>query len=124
MKTPSTKLEKRVARMIKAQLRDYEGSRRKREQLFLDDLMYGGCQSGMIPDLIYYHDTTRFFKLYRPDIQDLLIEAGTSIGATSPADLFGEKWDKSDPFAREDQNQNLLAWFAFEETARRLLEVG
>jgi len=36
--------------------------------------------------------------------------------------LFGDKWDKSDPFADDTNNQNLLAWFGFEETARRLAD--
>jgi hypothetical protein len=34
--------------------------------------------------------------------------------------LFGDKWDKTDPLARDSGNQNLLAWFGFEETARMI----
>ena len=38
----------------------------------------------------------------------------------SPKDLFGDKWDDGDPFARDVLNQNLLAWFGFEETMRNI----
>ena len=39
---------------------------------------------------------------------------------SSPSELFGGKWDGEDIFAEETTNQNLLAWFGFEETARNL----
>ena len=37
-----------------------------------------------------------------------------------PMNIFGDKWDKEDPLAAEDFNQNLLAWFGFEETLRKI----
>jgi hypothetical protein len=39
-----------------------------------------------------------------------------------PEKLFANKWDKSDPLAQETNKRNLLAWFGFEETARRLAD--
>ena len=41
-------------------------------------------------------------------------------GLYAPSELFGEKWDKEDPLAQDDYNQNLLAWFGFEETLRNI----
>ena len=41
-------------------------------------------------------------------------------GLYSPTELFGDKWDKEDPLAQDDFNQNLLAWFGFEETLRNI----
>lgn len=41
-------------------------------------------------------------------------------GVDSPEEIFGDKWDKEDPLALSTMNQNLLAWFAFEETAFEL----
>jgi hypothetical protein len=32
------------------------------------------------------------------------------------------QWDKDDPLGQEDSNRNLLAWFGFEEAARRLAD--
>lgn len=86
------------------------------------DLEYGGCQSGMVGSLIYYRDTVRFYKRYQKEIDALLKEFLSDLGADGPQGLFGEKWDKEDPLAREDENKNLLAWFGFEETARRIAQ--
>ena len=82
------------------------------------DLMQGGCQSGIVGDLIYYHDTLKFYKEHQTDIGKLLAETLEGIGCGGPAELFGDKWEKEDPMAVYQLNQNLLAWFGFEEAAR------
>ena len=41
-------------------------------------------------------------------------------GIYAPSELFGDKWDNEDPLAIDYYNQNLLAWFGFEETMRNL----
>jgi hypothetical protein len=35
---------------------------------------------------------------------------------------FGDKYDEEDVLGRDAYNMNLLAWFGFEETARRKTE--
>jgi hypothetical protein len=87
---------------------------------FMLDLSHGGCASGLVGELVYYEDTIAFYQNHKEDINALLVETLEETGMTVPADLFGEKWDKSDPLAMDTQNQNLLAWFAFEETADAL----
>lgn len=77
-------------------------------------VMEHGCVSGVVPELIYYRDTTAFFKQHRREITALLVEDMQSQGVKSPADFFGDKWDVGDPFARGVQNRNLLAWYGFE----------
>ena len=74
----------------------------------------------MVGFLIYYSDTVRFYKRYREEIDTLLYEEMEDVGLYSPSELFGSKWDKEDPLGRDDYNQNLLAWFGFEETLRKL----
>lgn len=61
-----------------------------------------------------------FYKQYREEIDNLLYEEMEGCGFDSPTDLFGSKWDKEDPLGRDCYNQNLLAWFGFEETLRKL----
>jgi len=85
----------------------------------LKDLFHGGCASGMVGHLIYYEDTIKFFRTHRREISGLLSEIISETGE-SVETLFCDKWDKSDPLALEVNNQNLLAWFGFEETARKL----
>jgi hypothetical protein len=121
MKTPETRLEKHVAKWLKSQSKDYDGEYKERLQSVYDDLMQGGCISGMVGHLIYYYDTVRFYKNYRQEIDTLLSELLQDTGC-SISELFGEKWDNDDPLARDIYNQNLLAWFGFEETATRLVD--
>jgi len=114
-----TPLERHVQRWINSQAVDYESGAAG----VLKDLFYGGCQSGMVGHLIYYSDTLKFFKKYRQEINALLVEILESTGL-SISELFGEKWEKEDPLAQDTSNQNLLAWFGFEETARKLADAN
>lgn len=115
----ATKLEKRVARICKEYARSYE----RGMPAFMEDLQYGGCQSGLIGELIFHTDTLRFYRRYRDEIDTLLKETLSDFGMKAPAELFAN-WDDDDPLAHEQSNQNLLAWFGFEETATRLFEGG
>lgn len=114
MNKPTTKIEKIV-------MRDAKNSGYDAPEEYLKDVCENGCQSGMVGGLIYYADTIKFYKKYRQEIEEMLINMMGEIGVESPAGLFGDKWDKNDPFANEEMNQNLLAWFAYEESARSLL---
>lgn len=116
-KNATTKLEKAVQKIINKYAADYESG----AEGFMKDLRYGGCQSGLVGELIYYNDTCRFYNQHKQEINALLYETLENCGLKSPAELFGDKWDEQDPMGIQDQNQNLLAWFAFEETAMRLL---
>ena len=113
----TTKLEKVVARWANARGKDYDNGAKGP----VSELLKHGCQSGMVSNLIYYTDTVRFYKSHMAEIdamlKDVLDDTGYSL-----SELFGDKWDNDDPLARDTLNQNLLAWFGFEETARRLAE--
>lgn len=109
-----SKLTKRVCNYVINHWSDYDD----KKALFTDILHYG-CQSGMVGDLIYYSDTVRFYKQYKEEIDTLLYECMSWCG-NSPTDLFGNKWDKEDPLGNDVSNQNLLAWFGFEETLRNI----
>ena len=82
----------------------------------IQDILNHGCQSGIVGNLIYYTDTTKFYKKHKSDIMKLLKELMENIGVSSPAEIFGGKFDTNDYFIEEIQNQNLLAWFGYEET--------
>ena len=84
---------------------------------FFKDLFNSGCVSGMISDLIYYEDTTKFYNKFENDIEDLISEGMDSLGIeTRP--LFIESLNGS--AENMTQEKNLLSWFAFEETAKSL----
>jgi hypothetical protein len=111
-------LEKHVSDWLEERAEDYESG----VEGVISDLMQGGCQSGMVGHLIYYKDTCAFYKEHQSEISDLLKEMLQDTGCEGPGALFGDKWDNDDPLANEDLNQNLLAWFGFEETAMRLAQ--
>lgn len=85
------------------------------------DLEHGGCVSGTVSHLIYYTDTGKFYRRHQKDIDALLKEQLFSSGL-SVQELFYGKWDNEDPLGREWLNQNLLAWFGFEEAARIVMD--
>ena len=109
------KLTRHVCNYINIRWNDYEEKR----HIFTDVLDYG-CQSGVVGELIYYCDTVRFYKQYKGEIDALLYQSMQETGLYSPSELFGDKWDKEDPLANGDFNQNLLVWFGFEETLRKI----
>ena len=85
-----------------------------------EDLQNCRCSSGMVGHLIYYTDTVRFYRRHQREIDGMLKSILDDCGG-SIADLFRD-WDDSDPLARDTSNQNLLAWFGFEEAARIVYE--
>jgi hypothetical protein len=112
-----TGLEKAVKRWVNGMVEDgYPAAS------ILEDLLRGGCQSGMVGGLIYYKDTLTFYRRHRAEINKLLSAMLAETGEKGPAGLFGGEvgWDSEDPLALDTTNQNLLAWFGFEETARAL----
>jgi len=111
----TNKLENKVKTICKAYAKEYDSGMSG----FISNLREGGCQSGLISELIYYNDTLKFFKKYKNEINVLLSERLDCTGLTL-TELFGENWDNSDPLALEINNMNLLSWFAFEETAFNL----
>jgi hypothetical protein len=70
--------------------------------------------------MIYYKDTCKFYKSHKAEINDLLKESMSETGIKNPEEMFSDKWDSDDPLALDTMNQNLLAWFAYEEIARQL----
>ncbi len=83
-------------------------------------MLYHGCVSGIVSELVYYSDTLKFYKKYKDEINSLLSELMQSMGCYSLKDIFGKNFDDEDPLCIDTQNQNLIAWFGFEETLRNI----
>ena len=114
-KSSDNSLTKRVCRYVSERWSEYDQKR----YLFTDVLDYG-CISGSVRFLIYYRDTVNFYNKYKTEINALLYENMRDIGITSLSGMFGDSWDKEDPLAIDTHNQNLLAWFGFEEALRNI----
>lgn len=87
----------------------------------MKDLKQYGCQSGMIGTLIYYRDTEEFYNKYKDEINELANELVYSTGYESLFELI-PTLDKDDQLMLKPHNQNILAWFGFEETSNKLYE--
>jgi hypothetical protein len=66
---------------------------------YLEDLLNHGCVSGLVPDLIYYHDTYAFFDRHYRQISDLRYEYEMVVPA-------------------QEDVKNYLAWACFELVAQ------
>lgn len=108
----TTKLERAARKWINEQAREYDSGCAGA----LRDLFQGGCASGIVGDLIYYTDTMAFYRRHRDELGKMLADSCEQNGM-QPSEII-RGWDKSDPLAQEVQNQNVLAWFGFEEAAR------
>lgn len=86
----------------------------------INEVLEYGCVSGTVGELIYYHDTLKWYKQYKKEIVAMLKTTMQELGASNPSEVFGKNWDADDPFAEDTSNQNLLAWFSYEETARHI----
>ena len=84
-------LTKRVCNYVIGEWSDYSDKKN-----IFTDVLYHGCQSGIVGELIYYTDTVRFYKQYRQEINSLLYDTMNGTGLYSPA------------------------WFGFEETLRNI----
>lgn len=111
----NNKLTKKVCNYVIDKWHDYDD----KTNIFMDVLSYG-CQSGIVSELIYYNDTMTFYKRYKEEINELLSDYMNSCGIYDFKCLFRNKWDEEDPLITDCTNQNLLAWFGFEETLRNI----
>lgn len=74
---------------------------------YLEDVCNHGCVSGTVSQLIYYADTKKFFIEHIDEIDEMRSEM---------EDECGEPLKIGTPL------YNWLAWFAYEETARKILQ--
>ena len=90
----SSPLTKRVCNYVIGEWSDYSD-----KKSIFTDVLYHGCQSGIVGELIYHTDTVKFYKQYRQEINNLLYDTMNGTGLYAPSELFGDKWDKEDPLA-------------------------
>ncbi|WP_413207019.1 hypothetical protein [Rhodospirillum sp. A1_3_36] len=74
---------------------------------FFRDFLSCGCVSGFIPSLAFYSSTHAFFDRHYDEIEELR-----------------EDWEDctGEPMRIKGDLKNFLAWYAFEETAYRMVQ--
>ena len=78
----------------------------------IKDIVQCGCISGIVPSLIYYSDTVRFFNCYRKEILTMLTDPDKNIYSEYTYLLNDKKYSVS--------QKNDLAWFAYDNTVIRI----
>jgi hypothetical protein len=111
----ATPMEKEV---IEDQLDEVDGY--DTPQDFLEHLCDLCITGGGVSSMIYYDDTLNFCEAYADEINQLLSDGISEFGSLE--DMFGDRYDDSDPMNLGQGNRNLFAWYAYEETARRIAE--
>ena len=86
---------------------------------YLEDILNYGCVSGIVSKLVYYKDTNKFYDTYEEEIEDLIDEFKKEMGYNKRAEFIASLNGSSESMTQE---KNLLSWFAYEETARRILD--
>ena len=103
----NTKLEKRV-------INDLLNTGLTTEELkdHIKDIVQCGCISGIVPSLVYYSDTTKFFNCYRKEILSMLQDPDKNIYSEYTYLLDQKKYDMLE--------KNNLSWFAYDNTVIRI----
>ena len=103
----NTKLEKRV-------INDLLNTGLSTEELkdHIKDIVQCGCISGIVPSLVYYSDTTKFFNYYRKEILSMLQDPYKNIYSEYTYLLDQKKYSVSE--------KNYLSWFAYDNTVIRI----
>lgn len=73
----------------------------------INDVLQNGCISGVVPELIYYHQTESFYDRHEEEINDLIQNISFEIYG-SPSRIYSELELIND--------KNSMTWLAFEET--------
>ena len=107
-----------VVRDIVSDSDDYNGANlAERIAARLADVSHG-LDTGIVGGLIYYSDTSAFYKKFKKEIINLAKETAENMGESLGAFLSSlHEWDADDPFCEDVYNRNALAWFAYEEIA-------
>src|SRR5699024_780324 len=119
-----------VIEWVESMSEDYDNI----EDIF-NDLFTGGCESGIVTDLIYYDDTLDFYNKYEHEI-NIFLEEYLEIedveswdGLQELSRIFPQLDDadtrhiyENDPMKLNNQDKNVLAWASFEHEASLLYD--
>jgi hypothetical protein len=94
---------------------------RKENAHFLEDIIKHGIESGIIGELVYYADTSKFYREYEDDIWELLSDMTDELGYDNVFSFLSTLKSAS-TVSTSSQFEGLLVWLAVEEIARQMLD--
>jgi hypothetical protein len=87
----------------------------------LEDLLRHGAATGIVPGLVTYYETGKFYDRYQAEIWDELYEQATSYGTPNIMAFIAE-WQTAINIVDEDTFKNYVAWWMVETVAMELLD--
>ncbi len=106
--------------MTKKTIKEWVLEEVKDETLNLEEVVKYGCVNGSVSSLIYYSDTVKFYDEFKDEIWEMLDEESSQTGFSIPFNI--SNWNGCENITSEDTFKNALAWYAVEETCRKLLD--
>jgi hypothetical protein len=106
--------------MTKKTIKEWVLEEVKDETLHLEEVVKYGCVNGSVSSLIYYSDTVKFYDEFKDEIWEMLDEESAQTGFSIPFNM--SNWNGCKNITSEDTFKNALAWYAVEETCRKLLD--
>ena len=107
--------------MTKKTIKEWVLEKVKDETLNIKEVVKYGCVNGSVSSLIYYSDTVKFYDEFEGEIWDMLHEENENFGSNNILETIGKFNGAKNVFSLK-QFKNLLAWYAVEETCRKLLD--
>lgn len=73
-------VSKEFNQIILNHIESYYGNKKERLKSFIEDLLQGGCVSGMISEFIYHIDCRNFYVKHLDDLEDIRKEIEEDYG--------------------------------------------
>lgn len=86
---------------------------------YIIDVTNHGCVSGTCSNLIYYKDTCEFYTKHKGDIWEMASERANEMGEKNLLQMIANL-NGADSVGGVDQFENLMAWYGYEETIRKV----
>ena len=92
----------------------------KAELFTIKEVAQHGCSGGLIPSLIHYVDTVKFYEEHEQEIWDQLYQESNDMGSGCILKHISQ-FNGAKNVGSMTQLKNLLAWWACEQAAHDIL---
>ena len=86
----------------------------------IEEIVEHGCSGGIVPELIYYADTSAFYEKYKDEIWERLWNMHNDMGTETVLHLIAS-FNGAKDVGSDLQFSNLLAWWACEDMAHEII---
>jgi hypothetical protein len=89
-------------KIILGHIESYDGKKKEKLRLFLEDLQHGGCISGMISEFIYHSDCKALYSTHLEDLENIKNDLEDGLGEPIPNRF-------------KSPHYTFICWLCFEE---------